>query len=52
MFLQVITRKWLNTFWGTIKETITKDLEVNELDLNMVYDQTWWCNLIHVANFG
>jgi len=34
----------------TIRETIWKDLEINELDPNKVYDRTLWCNLIHVAN--
>jgi hypothetical protein len=34
----------------TIRETIRKDLEVNELDPNMVYDRTLWRNLIHVAD--
>ena len=43
----------------TIRETIRKDLEVNELDSNLVYDRTlWnlvydrtlWRNLIHVAD--
>jgi hypothetical protein len=33
----------------TIRETIRKDLEVNELDSNMVYDRTLCRNLIHVA---
>jgi len=32
----------------TIRETIRKDLEVNELDSNLVYDRTLWRNLIHV----
>lgn len=32
------------------RETIRKNLEVNELDLNIVYDRKLWCNLIHVAN--
>ena len=31
-------------------ETIMKDLEINELDPNMVYDRTLWRNLIHVAD--
>jgi len=31
----------------TIRETIRKD---NELDLNMGYDRTLWCNLIHVTD--
>jgi len=31
-------------------ETIRKDLEINELDPNMVYDRTLWHNLIHVAD--
>jgi len=36
----------------TIRETIRKDLEINELDQNMVYeyDRTLWRNLIHVAD--
>jgi len=34
----------------SIRETIRKDLEVNELDPNMVYDRTLWHNLIHVAD--
>jgi len=34
----------------TIRETIWKDLEVNELDSNMVYDRTLWRNLIHVTD--
>jgi len=33
----------------TIRETIKKDLEINELDQNMVYDRTLWRKLIHVA---
>jgi len=31
----------------TIRETIRKDLEINELDRNMMYDRTLWRNLIH-----
>jgi len=34
----------------TIRETIRKDLEVNELNLNLVYDRTLWRNLIHVPD--
>jgi len=34
----------------TIRGTIRNDLEVNELDPNIVYDQTLWHNLIHVAD--
>ena len=34
----------------TIRETIKKDLEVNELDPNMVHDRTLWRHLIHVAD--
>jgi len=34
----------------TIKETIRKDLEVNEVDPNMVNDRTLWRHLIHVAD--
>jgi len=33
-----------------IKKTIKKDLEINELDKNMVYDRTLWHRLIHVAD--
>jgi len=33
-----------------ISETIRNDLEINELDPNMVYDRTFWGNLIHVAD--
>jgi hypothetical protein len=34
----------------TSRETIRKDLEVNELDPNMVFDRALWCHLIHVAD--
>jgi hypothetical protein len=34
----------------TIGETVRKDLKVNELDPNMVYDRTLWRKLIHVAD--
>jgi hypothetical protein len=34
----------------TIRETIRKNLEVNELDPNMVFDRTLWRHLIHVAD--
>ena len=34
----------------TIRETIRKDLELNELDPNLVYDRTLWRHLIHVAD--
>jgi hypothetical protein len=33
-----------------IRKTIRKDLEVNELDPNMVFDRTLWRHLIHVAD--
>jgi hypothetical protein len=33
----------------TIGETITKYLEINELNRNMVLDRTLWRRLIHVA---
>ena len=36
----------------TITETIRKDLEINNLDQNMVYDRTLWRNLIHVADLA
>jgi hypothetical protein len=32
-----------------IRKTIRKDLEVNELDPNLIYNRTLWRNLIHVA---
>jgi len=35
---------------GRPRKTIKKDLEINELDRNMVYDRTLWHNLIHVAD--
>jgi predicted GNAT superfamily acetyltransferase len=35
---------------GRPRKTISKDLEINELALNMVYDRTLWRNLIHVAD--
>jgi len=34
----------------TIRETIWKDLEINELNQNIVYDRTLWHNLIYVAD--
>jgi len=34
----------------TIRETIRKDLEANELDANLVYDRTLWRNLIRVTD--
>jgi hypothetical protein len=34
----------------TIRETIKKDLHINELDKNMVFDRTLWRRLIHVAD--
>jgi hypothetical protein len=33
-----------------IRETIKKDLGINELDRDMIYDRTLWRSLIHVAN--
>jgi len=33
-----------------IRETITKDLEINELDQNIVFDITLYCDLIHVTD--
>jgi hypothetical protein len=36
--------------WKTIRETITKNLEVNEFVPIRVYDRTLWRNLIHVAD--
>ena len=34
----------------TIRETNKKDLEVNELDPNLVYDRILWRHLIHVTD--
>jgi len=33
----------------TIRKIIRKDVEVNKLDPNMIYDRTIWCNLILVV---
>ena len=33
-----------------MRETIMKDLDVNELDQNMVLDKILWRNLIHVVD--
>jgi len=35
---------------GRPRKTIKKDIEINELDRNMVYNRTLWHNLIHVAD--
>jgi len=32
------------------RETIKKDLEINELDIDMIYGRTLWCHMIHVAD--
>jgi hypothetical protein len=34
----------------TIRETIRKGLEINELEKDMVFDRTLWHRLIHVAD--
>ena len=34
----------------TIRETIKKNVEINEFDRNVVYDRTLWSCLIHVAD--
>jgi hypothetical protein len=34
----------------TVRETIKKDLEINELYRNIVFDGTLWRHLIHVAD--
>ena len=34
----------------TIGETIKSDLDVNGLNINIVYDRTLRCRLIHVAD--
>jgi len=31
----------------TIRKTIKKDIELNELNRNMVYDNTLWPNLVY-----
>ena len=33
-----------------LRETIRKDLEINELEKDMVFDRTLWRCLIHVAD--
>jgi len=35
---------------GRPRQTIKKDLEINELDRDMIYDRTLWRRLIHVAD--
>lgn len=37
-------------FIKTIRETITKDLAISELDLNVVYNRTLLRNFIYVVN--
>jgi len=34
----------------TIRETIKKDLEINELEKDMVFNRTLWCHLIHAVD--
>jgi len=34
----------------TIREAIRKDLEINELEKDMVFDRTLWRRLIHVTD--
>ena len=34
----------------TICETIRRDLNVNGLNINMIFDRILWHRLIHVAN--
>jgi len=34
----------------TIRETIKKDLEINELEKNMIFNRTLWRRLIHVTD--
>jgi len=46
-----LTATYLSEDEGSyIRETIKKDLEINKLDQNMVYDRTLWRNLNHVAD--
>ena len=33
----------------TISETVKRDLHVNGLNINMIYDRALWRRLIHVA---
>ena len=34
----------------TIREDIKKELDINELDLNMIYDKILWGTLTHVTD--
>ena len=34
----------------TIRETIKKDLDVNGLNINMIYDRILWCCLIYMGD--
>ena len=34
----------------TMDKTVKKDLYLNGLSINMIYDRIQWCLLIHVAN--
>jgi len=45
-------RDYVRTLWRkkTIREPTRKDLEVNKLDSNLVYDKALWRNLIHVGD--
>jgi hypothetical protein len=45
-----LTKRGRGRLRKTIRETIRKDLEVNELDPNMFYNRTLWRNLIYVAD--
>jgi len=48
--------KWITRGRGgprkTIRETIRKDLEINELEKDMFFDRTVWRCLIHVADLA
>jgi hypothetical protein len=41
---------WITGGRGRPRKTIKKDLEINELDRNMVFDRKLWCLLIHLAD--
>ena len=45
-----LTKRGRGRLRKTRRETIRKDLQVNELDPNMVYDRILWRNLIYVAD--
>lgn len=34
----------------TVREIINRDLDANDLSINLIYDSTLWHRLIHVAD--